>query len=202
MTAEKFTIKQLMERYNLKTRQSIYNWLSALKLTLDKDESGRATATTSQIELLDQLNKHIKSGGVLANFTPLSITTLDSTIDKQIDNQIDSQREGQIDTVNRQIDTQFQGDMYSAIASKFVSQIATFLQPPNPLWYMQVLEQAAVNHWLLTTKEVRELIGVKPRLIKGEKAYRRGCWLFEKVGQIGSQTAWRVSKIVDNLTKS
>ena len=37
------------------------------------------------------------------------------------------------------------------------------LQPSNPLWYMDILERAQANAWVLTTEEVEDLIGVKPR---------------------------------------
>ena len=63
---------------------------------------------------------------------------------------------------------------------------------------MNVLERASEKDWLLTTAEVRQLIGVKPKTSKGEKVYQRGCWLFQKAGKIGSQTAWKVSKTMTN----
>ncbi len=64
----------------------------------------------------------------------------------------------------------------------------------SPLWYMNILERAFSSNWLLTTSEVKQLIGVKPRTKKGESTYRRGNWTFMKSGKIGNQTAWRVMK--------
>ncbi len=75
--------------------------------------------------------------------------------------------------------------------------IASQIQPKSPLWYMDSLKRAADEGWLLTTAEVRQLISVKPKTSKGEKIYKRGCWLFQKAGKIGAQTAWRVSKSVN-----
>jgi predicted flavoprotein YhiN len=79
-------IKQLLERYNLKTRQSIYNWCEAMKITLEKDSQGHAYATPEQVEqLLDQLAEHLKQpGATLSSFTPMSMTTVDSTMDRKI----------------------------------------------------------------------------------------------------------------------
>jgi hypothetical protein len=68
------------------------------------------------------------------------------------------------------------------------------LQPSNPIWYMDVLERAQANGWILTTEEVEDLIGVKPRCEAGKNSYQRGCWLFVKAGKMGSQTGWRVMK--------
>lgn len=68
------------------------------------------------------------------------------------------------------------------------------LQAPNPLWYMDVLERAQSSNWLLTSEEIEQLIGVKPRCEAGKDSFQRGCWIFTKAGKMGLQTAWRVSK--------
>lgn len=68
------------------------------------------------------------------------------------------------------------------------------LQPSNPIWYMDILERAQANGWILTTEEVEDLIGVKPRCEAGKNSYQRGCWLFVKAGKTGSHTGWRVMK--------
>ena len=68
------------------------------------------------------------------------------------------------------------------------------LQPSNPLWYMDILERAQDNGWVLTTEEVEELIRVKPRCEAGKNSYQRGCWVFVKAGKMGSHTGWRVMK--------
>ncbi len=64
----------------------------------------------------------------------------------------------------------------------------------HPLWYMEVLEQAQGGGWVLTSEEVQQLIGVKPSCPKGQDSFQRGCWVFVKVGKLGTQTAWRVEK--------
>ena len=66
---------------------------------------------------------------------------------------------------------------------------------PHPLWYLEVLEQACSQDWQLTTEEVEQLIGVKPHCHKEETVYERGNWCFTKVGKLGGQTAWQVSKV-------
>ena len=49
-------VKQLLDRYKLSTRQSLYNRLKALEISLEKDSSGKAYATKDQIRMLDELN--------------------------------------------------------------------------------------------------------------------------------------------------
>lgn len=95
-------------------------------------------------------------------------------------------------STNQRID-----DRLAAIAESFakLSEIlASRLQSSNPLWYMDVLERAQTSHWVLTTKEVEQLIGEEPRCSVGENSYRRGCWVFVKVENTDAQTEWRVVK--------
>ena len=79
--------------------------------------------------------------------------------------------------------------------SKLETTIATQQQTRNPLWYMEVLENAAAAEWILTTHEVEQLIGVKPHYHHDETSFVRGNWIFEKAGKIGAQIAWKVKKI-------
>lgn len=85
------------------------------------------------------------------------------------------------------------GEQLAAIAQA-LAQISDRLPPPNPLWYMDVLERAQAANWVLTTTEIEQLIGVKPHYEAGETTFQRGCWVFAKTGKIGAQTAWQVSK--------
>lgn len=64
----------------------------------------------------------------------------------------------------------------------------------DPLWNLAALERARDSSWLLTTAQVKNLIGVKPSCKAGKKSYKRGNFIFVKSGKIGSQIAWRVLK--------
>jgi hypothetical protein len=64
---------------------------------------------------------------------------------------------------------------------------------------MEVLERACTANWIMTTEEIERLIGVKPQCHAGENSFQRGCWSFIKVGKMGSQTAWRVTKATVEL---
>jgi hypothetical protein len=48
--------------------------------------------------------------------------------------------------------------------------------------------------WILSTDELFQLMGVKPQCHGDETIWVRGCWQFEKVGKLGTQTGWRVHK--------
>jgi hypothetical protein len=72
--------------------------------------------------------------------------------------------------------------------------ITTQAKTSDPLWYMQVLEQAHIQQWILSSEEIEQLLGVKPQCPPGESSFQRGCWKFMKVGKIGSQSGWLVKK--------
>lgn len=60
------------------------------------------------------------------------------------------------------------------------------------IFHWEQLQQVVDNGWILSTAEVRELIGVKPR----KSPFVRGAFQFTKCGKIGNQSAWSVEKIV------
>ena len=72
--------------------------------------------------------------------------------------------------------------------------LVTDSRPVNPLWYMNVLEKAIANNWILSTDEVEKLIGVKPHCHHDESSFARGTWIFTKAGKIGAQIGWKVGK--------
>jgi hypothetical protein len=183
-------VKDLCDRYSLSSRKSLYSRLNALSLELGKDAQGRSYATPEQLEQLDQLHQHLKDGGILTNFTPVTpvvITTQHTAQPAESGFTLTTQHTTQHGTqlTTQAITPEFLGEFAGAIASRLIV---------SPLSPHRELEEAAEKGWLLTTAEVRELIGVKPTAAKGEDSYQRGCWAFTKAGKIGSQTAWRVSK--------
>jgi len=117
-------------------------------------------------------------GGSLKHYTPVSLAVIE---------------QAQMTPVHQSIDTVYPNkdtSQNTALLLQMVEAIAGN-QQQSPLWYHRELEEAAEVGWLLTTKEVRALIGVKPH----GPEYRRGCWLFVKMGRIGNQSAWTVEKI-------
>ncbi|MBE9096504.1 hypothetical protein IQ252_21995 [Tychonema sp. LEGE 07203] len=61
----------------------------------------------------------------------------------------------------------------------------------NPIKHWEELEKAVDKEWVLSTSEVKHLIGVKPK----NSLYVRGAFKFIKYGKIGNQSAWRVEKL-------
>lgn len=96
--------------------------------------------------------------------------------------------------VERELQPQQQLRAIANSLSQLEAILAANPKPVNPLWYMDVLEKALANNWILSTEEVEHLIGIKPHCHHDESTYQRGCWVFVKAGKIGSQIGWQVSK--------
>jgi hypothetical protein len=168
-------LKDLMERYNLNSRQSLYARFKSLGLSLEKGERGKINASPEQVELLDELDEHLKKGGSLKSFLP----------------SVDGVVVGNLESVENESIVSGEQQMLEML----VGAIASNLQPRSPLWYHEELEKAATGGWLLTSKEIKDLIGVKPVCKKGEDVFTRGCWQFTKAGKIGGSSAWLVEKV-------
>lgn len=170
-------IAELMERYNLNSRQSLYARFKSLGLSLEKGERGKIDASPEQVELLDELDEHLKKGGSLKSFLRPTETVALS--------------DGQLELDGGALEVAPEQQLLEAL----VGAIAANLQPRSPLWYHSELEKAAAGGWLLTSKEVKELIGVKPYCKRGTDIFTRGCWQFSKAGKIGAALAWLVEKV-------
>jgi hypothetical protein len=174
-------IKELCERYGLKTRQSIYERINQLGINLSK-EGNKSYATLEQITLLDQLNDYMVSGGTLKTFTPTIATTTEiDTVSVEVDSYLD--------TVSHNLDTSLEPAQINDLVS-LVQAIASVTNKPDALAHHRQLEEATARGWILSTNEIEELLGVKPR---GE-TFTRGCWVFSRAGSIGRGAAWKVSK--------
>ena len=186
------SVQELCDRYEIKSRKSLYSRLDGLGISLSK-QGNKSYATDEQVELLDEQNQHLKSGGILKNFVPTTHgqVTVHNTTQS-------TDTSGIIETVHHreQLSTQSEdtaillGDMMQNITQA----IAQNMTPSDPLWYLSKLEEAHTNKWELTTSQVKELIGVKPSCKKGEETYKRGSFIFVKSGKIGSETSWKVQK--------
>ena len=76
----KLGVQELCDRYNIKSRKSLYSRLDGLGITLAKD-GNKSYATDEQVKLLDQQDEHIKNGGTIKNFVPTTHAevTVDNT---------------------------------------------------------------------------------------------------------------------------
>ena len=188
----KLGVSELCDRYEIKSRKSLYSRLDGLGITLDKD-GNKSYATEEQVKLLDQQNEHLKNGGTLKNFVPTAIAQV--TVH---DTQHNPDTASIVETTQHTPQLSTQSVLLGDIVQNLSQAIAEKMQPIDPLWYLGRLEAARASGWELTTSQVKELIGVKPSCKQGKKTFRRGSFVFVKAGKIGNQTSWKVQKVTDD----
>jgi hypothetical protein len=187
-------VKELLDRYSLSSRKSLYSRLEAAGLKLPKDDNGKAYATEEMIKELDDLDQHLKNGGTLKNYTPVTSV---ATHLEAIDNETLPDQTIQATQLTTQDRTQISREELLDIIEILGTAIASRLQPIDPIAYNASLEKAQANNWILSTSEVQQLIGVKPTCPYNGTIFIRGCWAFTKAGKVGSQIGWKVKKIND-----
>jgi len=166
---ETYPIASLQERYNLSSKQSVYDRIKALSI----EPVARGKISSDQLDKLDQLDKHLKTGGTLSDFESSRTEVMQAAIEPAAATAINQERENFLELIE-------------AIARHIAAT-------RDPLQHYTALERAIASGWLLSTAEVRSLIGVKP---SGDR-FQRGSFVFVKSGKIGAQAAWRVAKVVE-----
>lgn len=165
-------IAELLERYQLKTRQSLYNRINALGLEPAR-KGNKVMFNDEAVKLLDQLDEHLDEGGNLDNFVPPSeVTAVGSSIEP----------------VAAESDLLPFDPAMMALMQMMESR-------RSPLDNLRDLEDAVSYGWLLTTTQIEKLLGVKPR---GEQFDRQG-FLFSRQGKAGREAQWSVTKITRGL---
>lgn len=159
-----YPLADLPQRYSI-SRTVVYERINGLGIKLIK--SGRRSfLSQADIDRLDELHHHIGQGGTIAAFAhslPLSAD------------------------VGLQIPAIGEALIYKAFEAL---TDANRQRLTDPTWQHERLERCAEQGWILSTAEVKQLIGVKP---SGE-VLRRGAWEFVKVEKIGRSAGWRVQK--------
>jgi hypothetical protein len=176
---ENFPVSDLFSRFNI-GRQALYNRLEALDIRPAK-VGNRSYVDSFQLDRLDSLHEHIVAGGRMIDF---EVDTVDS-----------SGGYGELDALDMSGGRNDSGiELITRIVVSAVTQSISATSLVNPVAYMDSLEKAIEKNWVLTTGEVRSLIGVKPNADR-EGIYRRGRFVFKKVGRIGRESGWSIQKI-------
>ena len=179
-------VSSLPDRYGV-ARSQIYNRLNKLNLQTQK-RGNKAYVNAQQIAQLDQIHQLITQGLSLDEAVAQMQSHSDGPITPQ-DSPMRQSHETPQDSLMRQsYDLTGQLDLRGLLAA-----IATIQQPPSadPLAMFRQLEEIAQHNWLLSTSQLADIIGVKP---KGESCDRFG-FRFTRSGKNGSETAWKVEKI-------
>lgn len=180
MIEEPFPVAQLPIRYGV-SRPAIYQHLKFLKIETTRYE-GKACISPDDLERLDALDKFRKENPdlSLARF----IESTPAEVYDSLDNPPDM-----LDTLD---DRDITADVTRL--TQLIAGIAELVRPqPEPLQHYVWLERAVAGSWILTTNEVKQLIGSRPT--GDHKSW--GCFEFVKAGKkIGREHGWRVYKVI------
>lgn len=178
---ELHAVSSLQERYDLASRQAVYDRLAALNIK----PVTRGKLDDEQLTKLDRLNEWLKANphSAIADFPQeLEVMSLDLASQR-----LDSLE--RLDSLDKPLDNSQQSFDLLELAESFARHLSKMR---DPLQHYAALERAIASGWLLSTSEVRSLIGVNPT---GDR-YQRGGFVFVRSGKIGAQSAWRVTKVV------
>ena len=176
------TTRQAAERYGCENNYSTFHNRMA-KLGIKPERRGRSSFLSSnQIELLDRLDFHLKSGGTFSNFVIETgevkpITSNDNVMELAT-------------TTNSSIATTGSiGDMEIIAALTALSQSNYDVLTPQ-----KRLKEAADEQFLLTTDQVSKILGLSHSTISSWKSGTRKLgFLFTKHKE-GTSVVWAVSR--------
>ncbi|NCO76559.1 MAG: hypothetical protein GW795_15095 [Cyanobacteria bacterium] len=203
---KKYYINDLQERYNLKTRQSVYDRLKAIGTQVEK-EGNKSYVTETVLGKLDQLQEHLNLGGSIKTFTPTVKITVHSKIDNEnFESPIDSvnsaldKANSSPDSVNSALDKgnfsldsniqSVQLNLFDSLIGR-VEEVVERMIPINPISHWEKLDLAVERGYILSTKEVQTLLGTKPN----GTTWTRGAFIFTRTGKIGNQAGWMISRL-------
>ncbi len=191
-------VQDLLKRYGLNSRTSLYKRLNYLELELPKDKDDKSFATPEQLKLLDQLHDHIKGGGNMATFakpSQVDVVSIDS-VQYSVQGEQSKNIQNGLQSVQQSVHDSVQPPSSEMLLESLVGAIIQNMNPPkNPLQKHLDLIQCEEKKILLTTKEVEEIVGRKPRKKKGESYGIIGGWKFVAKGRSGNQTLWQVEQL-------
>lgn len=185
-----YTVQELMNRYQLKSRTTLYNWCNQLSLTLES--SGRKSyATPEQVQKLDDFKVHLDDGGTFNNYVlPSDVRVMDTKMNDSEDVTIEQPLDNKPLTVQSPMDRL--ADLTSTLLPPNTKWLKEAAKELDPLWAHRILTEVEDFQVILTTTEVSKLIDVRPH---GD-VFIRGSWKFTKSGRIGRESGWKITKIM------
>ncbi|MEO1400399.1 MAG: hypothetical protein AAFV72_03990 [Cyanobacteria bacterium J06635_1] len=173
---DRFPVSQLQARYGGLARSAVYKRLE--ELGIKPQRIGKNSFINGQeLQLMDELHQFIQQGGSVAAFLDMRGMSRGNRSSEPTQN-----TPGLVPSAS---------DMMGMFAS-----ILGRTQPPNPLSYLEQLEQACQQGWILSTSEVAKLLKVTPAEIEQyPQGFTEAGFAFKPAGQrMNGEAGWRVEK--------
>ncbi|MEB3355267.1 MAG: hypothetical protein VKK04_00875 [Synechococcales bacterium] len=183
---DRIPVSQMPDRYGI-ARSAFYTRMNALGIE-PKKVGNKAFLEGPAIQLMDDLDRHLKAGGTTAEFLEMrGIQPSELSSDEP--------------SLDETTGLSFPPGNIIQIAAAIAAEMAARFQPappkPDPLAYFETLERAVRGGWVLKTSEVAYLLDLSASEIQqyGNRFSDAG-FVFTQAGYRGGEVAWRVSKPV------
>ncbi|NJK28793.1 MAG: hypothetical protein HC940_00915 [Acaryochloris sp. SU_5_25] len=176
-------VGDLMDRYGI-SKSVLYERIKALRI--ETSTLGRkAYVSAEQIALLDDLHKHLRSGRSTAEFLELSGIQLAEQSSKKQNTEPSGEQSGIL---------AFSPESMGQLLHYAAEQSA---EPSTLHWTerLRFLEEAYQSHWLLSTSQLAEMIGLSPVTLARMQECDRYGFQFTRAGLNGAELAWNVGKV-------
>lgn len=198
-------IKDLPQQYGV-SKTAFYNRLTALGVEPMK-RGTKAYISSAQLDLLNELNQYMHSGGTMADFMELHSHSNTQTNGHQHQNKhLNQPQPSETQPLPR---PQFYNQTSLAIGNGNATQTTPVVlvtvdalrglmyQPASsePLDYLEKLEKCCEHGWILSTSEVSQLLGLSAKTIaRYGKSFDDSGFVFKRAGKKRAQIAWQVRK--------
>jgi DNA-binding Lrp family transcriptional regulator len=196
MSIDLIPLAQLPSRYGI-ARSNLYNRIKDLKIESVK-QGRKALVNAEQLELLDGLHAHLERGGTTLGFIQLLKKrgyqlTHDSTVNSPVSYSEDLNHSEPTISLNSTVLVNVIETVIETVIKRIVPQST------RRLTYLEELESAYQNGWLLSTSEVSDLLGLTSKTIAsyGQEFSDAG-FVFARSGtRKGGEIAWSIDKQSD-----
>jgi hypothetical protein len=187
---DKFPVSQLPSRYDL-ARSAVYKRMEQLGITPQKIGQ-RAYITGNELHLMDELHQFIGRGGSAAEFVEARGLNM-KRAGKPPGNGATPDSSGS-DLANIPPDL---GSFISGIVSEVFARLGG-IPEQDRFAYLERLEAAAQNGWLLSSSEIADLFDASPSEIENVgDSFSEAGFVFRRAGRRrNGETAWKVTKRV------
>lgn len=207
MNKNYFAVADLKSRYDI-GKQADINRRKHLKIESQKID-GTYVITKTELDLLDELDQFLKSktNAKMEDFQPSVIKDVSSNEITTMNASLELESESNLvktppDFNQQPIQLSIPGleNLKEFVVQECLPKLTTLVEKiassqKNEVNELRQLQEIVEQGWWITTEQVENLIGTTPKIKKGKTEWQRGCFIFTKVGKIGNQNAWKVSRI-------
>ena len=191
---DRFPVSDLPDRYSI-GRTALYERMGVLAIKPEK-QGNKSYVSGQQLQALDDLDNHVKRGGVLSDFSGC----VQRTFTEQSEQLIVSSPSQLTSSTSSGLPALIEGAVES-----LVSRLAPLFSTPQPLKagmrlaHLRELEEAYEKCWLLSTSEVADLLGLSVNTVRGYgNSFEEAGFVFTRSGNRSrGEIAWKIRKVED-----